>query len=244
MNAFLIIWRREMSACFLAPQAYIALAVFLFMTGLTFFSEVVSNAGEPVSLNSLLFSSILLWLTILVTVISMRLFAEEKRSGTLETLLTLPVTDEAVVLGKYVAAVTFMAIAVLPAFCLPCILMMMSPGIQALEWGGMICGSGAILLLGAMFMALGIVVSLVTGSQIGASILTFCIIWLVLLGGWLISFIPYVPLGVVDYLSITNHLEEFSRGTVDSRPLVLYVSLTVFLLFAGIRILESRHWKK
>ena len=100
MRNFFTIWHRELAGCFLSPVAYVTMVLFMGAAGGTFMTGVIRNEGSQATLPAILYSSIVMWGTVLVTVISMRLFTEEKRSGTIETLMTAPVTEAAVVLGK------------------------------------------------------------------------------------------------------------------------------------------------
>jgi len=243
MRNLFTIWRRELMACFLSPVAYITGVFFLAMTGGTFLLGVFSNTNRSESLPALLYGSIVIWMTFLVTVISMRLFAEEKKSGTIETLLTAPVTDGEVILGKYAGALTFMLLVMLPAVSYIYILSAVGPGLGAVDTGAVVCGGVEVLLLGAMFMAEGLLVSLMTCNQIVAAICCFCAVWVTLLAGWILSVLP-IGLGkVVSVFSVAVHIDDFARGSVDTRPIVLYVSVMLLLLFVATRLLESRRWK-
>jgi ABC-2 type transport system permease protein len=245
MNNILTLWRREMAAYFFSPLAYVTLVVFLLTTSGTFMVGVLRNIGGNEPLASLLFEAVFLWLPILLTVVSMRLFAEEKRSGTIETLMTAPVTDTQVVLGKYAGALTFILLvgflSLSPAF----ILARLSPGIDLVDVDlGSVAGGGAILVLvSALLLAVGLLVSLMTKNQVVSAICTLCAIWLVLMVGWLLSLIPGSPRHLTDYLSITRHIDDFARGSVELSLIVMYLSSTAFVLFSAVRVLESRRWK-
>ena len=242
MRAFLTIWRREMAACFFSPVAYVTMVAFLLISGATFVVGVVRNVGTSETIPSLLFGSAILWLTLLITVISMRLFAEERRSGTLEALMTAPVTERQVVLGKYAGALSFLLIASAPMVGNAFVLSFLIPGAPAIDFGAMAGGSIILALISAFCLSIGLLVSLMTRNQIIAAICSFCAIWFVLLFGWLMSALPFGLEGLADYLSAMNHIEDFVRGSIDTRPLVLYVSGTVFTLFLSVRVLESRRW--
>jgi ABC-2 type transport system permease protein len=245
MRNFLIIWRRELAACFLSPIAYITLIIFLIFAGGTFLFSVLRHEGEAEFISVLAFSSLTLWLTILASVVCMRLFAEEVRQGTLEMLMTIPVTELEIVMGKYAGAITFMCFASIPVICSIPLLAWIAPGmsIHQLDAGAIAGGCGVLFLLINLYTAIGIVFSLLTRNQIVAALATFCFIWFVLLTGWFISFIPWIPSWLINYISITTHVEEWSRGVIDTRGLALLVSITVFLLFVSVRILESKRWK-
>jgi len=239
------LWRRELAACFLSPVAYATLIVFLAACNGTFCVAVLRNVGRPEPLTPLLIASIVLWLPVLITVIAMRLFAEEKRSGALEMLMTAPVTEAEVVLGKYAGALTFATLILMPAIASIFVLARLSPGITVadVDPGALAAGALIVFLLAAFFLAIGLVASLTTRNQIVSAIVCFAAICLALFLGWLISMLPGMPRGLADCLSATDHVEDFSMGLVDVRPVVLYVTATMFLLFVAVHLLEARRWK-
>lgn len=245
MRNFLTIWRREFTACFLSPVAYVTMVVFLAVVNGTFFVGVLKNLGSHESLSALLFSAIFLWLPMLITVITMRLFSEEKRVGTLETLLTAPVSEAQVVMGKYFGALSFILTVVAPTVASVFLLERLSPGITLVDVdvGAVSAGCIILVLCGAFFCALGLLMSLLTTNQVISAICCFAAISLTLLLGWLLSSVPGVPKGVADYVSLTSHVEDFARGWVGIGPPVLCLSGTALLLFAAVAILESRQWK-
>lgn len=243
MRNFLAIWQREWTACFLSPIAYVTMVMFLLLSNWTFWNAVDRRGNESEPLVLLWCMSICLWLPVLITVITMRLFAEEKRSGTIETLLTAPVTEWQVVMGKYAGALSFLIVVVAPALFSIFVLYWMSPGIRDLD-GGAVCGGMLILaLISLLCVALGLLISLLTSHQISAAISCFCGIVLPLLAGYLIRFLPFGSDRLVDYLLLENHLDDFARGAVDLRILALYLSSTLFVLFLCARALEFRKWK-
>jgi len=244
MRNFLVIWRRELLACFLSPVAYVFMVVFLAMTGWVFLQMVEGNVGGHESLAELLFKVIVyFWMPILVTVITMRLFAEEKRSGTMETLLTAPVTERDVVLGKYAGAVSFLYMVTAPAIGFIFILDYFSPGVESVEGVSILTGSLLVALLSAFCVAIGLVISLMTHSQIVAAVCCFCGVLLPLMAGYIASLLPLGSGELSAYLSAHDYLVDFSRGVIDTRPIVLYLAGAGLLVFTAIRILESRRWK-
>jgi ABC-2 type transport system permease protein len=243
MRNLLTIWHRELKACFLSPVAYVSMVLFVMATGSTFLVAVLKNAGSSEPLTSLLFASVVVWMTLLITVISMRLFAEERRSGTIETLMTAPVTEWEVVMGKYAGALTFLVVVTAPVIGSAYVLAALSPGIQAVDAGAMAGGSLILLLVSSFCLSVGLCLSMLTRNQIVAAICVFCAVWGILLFGWLVSFLPLVTSGMAEYLSAMAHIEDFSRGSLDTRPVVMYLSGTAFALFAAVRIFETRRWR-
>ena len=239
-----LIWRRELAANFLSPVAYVFMVVFLAMTGAVFLQLVEGHVSTYAQPPALLYKVLVyFWLPMLVTLVTMRLFAEEKRSGTLEALLTAPVTETEIVLGKYAGALTFLVIATAPAIGYLYILGALSPGITTLDAGAVTAGGLFVFMLAAFCTSIGLVISLTTRNQIVAAICCFCGVLLPLLAGFLVSLFPHTSPELVRYVTLHEHLLAFSRGSIDTRPLVLYLTGTVLMVFLSIRILESRRWK-
>ena len=243
MNKFFTIWRRELTSCFMSPVAYVTMVIFLAVSGWIFVQAAEDKSGSMESIEVLLFVSIFFWVPILTTVISMRLFAEEKRQGTLETLMTAPVTDAQVILGKYAGALSFLYIVVYPAVSYVYILAALSPGVTFIDGGGVMGGCLMLALVSATSVAIGLLVSLVTKNQIVAAICIFCAVWVPFFLRNMASVLPFGSEKALDYVSIETHILDFARGSVDTRPVVLYVSSTVFLLFTAVKLLEIRRWK-
>ena len=243
MRNFFTIWRRELTAYFLSPIAYVTIVIFLSMGGWVFLQAAIAKTGVIESLAVLLFMSILFWLPPLTTVIAMRLFAEEKRMGTIETLMTAPVTDVEIVLGKYAGALSFLLITVLPAASFIYMLTAISPGQNPIDSGGMLGGCLVVVLLSMTAVAIGLMVSILTKNQIVAAICIFCAVCVPFFLKQMASVLPGASDRVLDFLSIESHILDFARGSVNTRVIVLYLSTTVFLLFVSVKLLEIRRWK-
>ena len=243
MSSFFTIWRKELAGCFLSPVAYVTMVLFLSVSSGTFLIGVTGNEGTTTMLTVILYSSVMTWMTVLITVICMRLFSEEKSSGTIEPLMTAPVTETAIVLGKYAGALSFLVIVAMPVIGSVYILAEMSPGITFVDRGALVAGGLMVCLICGFCIAAGLLISLTTRNQIVAAICCFCFAWLVLLMGWLVSNMPVNAESAAKYLGADRHLETFCRGIVDTRPVVLYLSGTAFILFVAVRVLESRRWR-
>lgn len=246
MTAFFALFRRQLSAYFYAPIAYVTLVVFLVVSGLSFCRLVAQSAEESLKIGDLLFGSIYFWLMAIVaiTLITMQVFAEEKRSGTLETLLTAPVTDLQVVAAKYGAAYMFFIMLCAPTALYIVVLRLFSSTLEGLDLVPVATGYVMLLLIGGFFVAFGVFASSLTRSTAVAAMLGFAGISLFFFedhfrfpgrGGW--------DDRVFDYLSTSQHMVDFAQGIVDARPVVLYVSGIVFFLFAAVKAIESRQWK-
>lgn len=239
MRNFLAICRRELAATFLSPVAYVTMLVFLALSGLIFWYAVVTGVGTGEPLPTMLFGGVVFCVTILVTVVSMRLFAEEIRLGSLEALMTAPVTESQVVAGKYAGAFLFLLLTVTLPVGFPFILRAMSPGVASLDYGALLGGYLITVLFAAFALATGLLISLLTRNQIVAAIACFCVVWLALLLGNVAAMAAPGPAEVARYLSAVDHVLAFSRGSVDTRPIALYLSGTAFMLFAAVRVLEA-----
>lgn len=248
MRAFLTIWRKELAAYFLSPIAYVMMIFFQMVLGFSFWMlvNVLSQGAGGASVMRELFSSIFFWIAMLIVVpvLTMRLFAEEKRSGTIETLMTAPVTDAAVVLAKYAGAVAFFVVLWLPTASYAYILRACSPLTSPVDLGPMLGGYAGALLVGAMYLSIGLFCSSLTSNQIVSAIATFALTSLAFFAG----FITFMTTNdavrdATAYVSSVSHMLDFSRGAVDTRPLVFCVSVSAFMVFATIRVIESRKWK-
>ena len=235
MKKVIPIFRREIFAYFFSPMAYIVIAVFLLITGWIFSSEMF--LANDSSLRSV-FSFIPFIFLFFVPAVTMRLLSEERKSGTIELLFTMPISDIEIVLGKYFAGLGLLLVALV--FTLPyafTIIILGEPDI-----GMMITGYLGLILMGASYVAVGTFASTISGSQVISFIIAFLIIFVL----WLINkFLMLVPPAFVQffqYLSIDYHFENISRGVIDSRDIAYYLSLIVFMLSLAKLSLESRKW--
>ncbi len=249
MRAFWTLLRREMASYFYSPMAYIVLVLFLLLMGTGFWmlvSVLVEGPTHESVMRIMLGESMFFWLAMLVVtpLITMRLLAEEKRSGTIESLLTAPVRDTEVVLAKYAGALFFFVFMWAPTIGYIGILRAFGGGGGAWDGGSVLSAYLGVFLIGSFFISVGVFTSSITRNQTIAAMTAFAL----LAGFFLLGFAPYFVREawiqeMTRYLSAVIHMMDFSRGAVDSRPVVLYVSLTVFMLFLTVKVVESRHWK-
>lgn len=249
MRAYRTLVRRELAGFFLSITGYIIVAGAAFLTGFSFWVVIRNLQGQPtpVPVTELFYMTYFFWLILLlaVPVITMRLFAQEKSSGTFETLMTTPVTDIQVVAAKFTAAVVFYMIMWLPL--LACIFILRhyasdSAGFDAGVVGGTFLG---IFLLGCMFVALGCFASALTRSQMTAAMITLVFGVSLFLLSFLASRLPSADWAsqALSRFGLVYQMHDFVRGIIDTRPVVLYLSLTVVFLFMTLRVVESRRWK-
>ena len=245
MSAFLPLWRRELAAYFRTSIGYVAGAFFLAIAGLGLWRQAaqLAQAAAEGDLVQNLFGTPVYWLALLVAtpLLTMRLFAEEHRAGTLETLLAAPVTETQVVLAKFAAAYAAFLLLWLPTLAYAAILRYCGANLPDLDWGPVAAAYLGTALIGALFLALGLLCSLLTRHQAVAAVASLAATGLALSGGRLPFYTHTAPFrDFAAAISATRHVADFAAGIVDTRTVVWYVGGTALLLFVAIRILEAR----
>lgn len=247
MRTFYHLWKKELTGYFLSPVAYVTTVFFLAVMGFIFWllASLLTKGPMGVPVMNLLFGSPFFWMTLLIVapVLTMRLFAEEKRSGTMETLLTAPVSDTAVVLAKFSGVLAFYIIMWLPTIFFVVVLDRYSSVSAPVDFGPVAGGYLGAFLVGAFYLSVGMLCSSLTNSQIIAAISGFAVMILLFFSGFLevVAFHP-VLLDTASYMASHEHMVHFSRGTIDTRPILYYLSGTAFALFATVKVIESRRW--
>ena len=251
MRVYWTLVRRELAGFFLSLSGYVIIAAALFLMGYSFVI-ILGKLQKPLPMSmpvtELFYNTQFFWLLLLLTtpVITMRLFALEKFSGTFETLMTTPVTDFQVVAAKFTAAILFYLLMWLPM--LGCLLVVhhYAGGTDVLD-GGVVGGTLlGILLLGGLFISLGCCASALTRSQVIAAMISLVFGASVFLLGYLANHPPAQETWqsqVLGCFDLFKQMRDFARGVMDTRPMVLLVSLTLFFLFLTLRVVESRRWK-
>jgi ABC-2 type transport system permease protein len=250
MGAYWTLTRRELTSYFLSMTGYVIIAAAMFLLGFSFIVLLVKLQNEPTSMpvTELFYITPFFWLVLLLStpVITMRVFALEKFSGTFETLMTAPVSDLQVVLAKFTAAMFFYAVMWLPLLACLLVVQHYTSDPNALDAGVVASTFIGILLLGGLFVSLGCCASALTRSQVTAVMISLGFGATLFLLGVLASQFPIKAdweAQVLSSLSFFEQMHDFARGVIDTRPVVLYLSLTLFFLFLNLRILESRRWK-
>ena len=244
MRCVLTILWRDLKAVFVSPVAYVVMVVFLAVTGWVFLQMVEGHHGAMEPLPVLMFKvMVFFWLPALAAVITMRSFADEKRLGTIETLMTSPIADSQIVLGKFFAAWIFLLLITLPALLNLWLLAWISPVLDEIDSGAVAGGVMIYIILSGMCVSAGLLASLCTKNQIVAFITCFASVLLAILSGEALAAMPYWAGGNLDALVLSKQVVDFSRGIIDSRPLVIYASATVWLLFLNVRLLEWSRWR-
>ncbi|MFC1461504.1 ABC transporter permease [Verrucomicrobiota bacterium] len=246
MKAFASLFRRQLTAYFYSPMAYVTMAIFLVVSGLSFFRMILQSLEQRMQIGDLMFGSVFFWFVVLVaiTLITMHLFAEEKRIGTIEVLLTAPVTDTQVVMAKYFGALTFFVLVCTPTVLYVVIIRVFCLNVGSLDIVPVITGYFVFLLISACCIAFGLFVSSLTRSQVVAGMICFAGICMAFFSD---SF-QYIAPGrsveiILGQVSSVQHIMDFSQGIVDTRPVVLYLSGAIFFLFATVKVIEARQWK-
>ena len=235
MKKVIPIFRREIFAYFFSPMAYIVISVFLLLTGWFFTSELF--LADDSSLRSV-FSIIPFIFIFFAPAITMRLLSEERKSGTIELLVTMPITDLEIVLGKYFAGLGLLVVALL--FTLPYALTILVLGKP--DMGMLVTGYLGLILMGASYISVGVFASTISKNQVVSFIIAFMIIFILFLINKFLPVMPPYLVPLLQYLSIDYHFTNISRGVIDSRDLVYYLSLIVFMLSLAKLSLESRKW--
>lgn len=236
MMAAFVIAGRELSSFFRIPVGWVVISLFLLLTGVVF-GLFLLQPGAPASLRG--FFSISTWLLLpIAPAITMRLLSEELRSGTIEPLMTSPVPDAAIVLGKYAAALAFLCLMMAPTLIYPAILFSVSD--PRPDPGPILAGYLSLLLVGSAYIAVGLFASALTSNQTLAFIGTLLFLLLLLL----LSRADHpVAAAVVHHLSIQRRINDFARGLIDTSHIVFFVAWSVWFVVLALVALQSRRWR-
>ncbi len=250
MRAYWTLVSRELGGYFLSMTGYVIVSAVTFLIGFSFVVLLVNLQHEPTAMpvTELFYNTALFWVILLLStpLITMRLFALEKFSGTFEALMTTPVADVQVVLAKYSAAMLFYLSTWLPLVACLLVVQHYTSDPTALELGTLASTFLGIALLGSLFISLGACASALTRSQVTAAMISLVFGVSLFLVGVLASAVPRQSAWqsqVLGALGFFEQMHDFARGIVDTRPVLLYLSLTALFLFLTLRVVESRRWK-
>ncbi len=254
MKNMWIICRKELRSYFVSPVAYVLLVMFALIFGwffwnmlgaFVFYSMASQMRGEmmPMNINEQIIRGLLGNMNVVglffIPVITMRLFAEEKRNGTIELLATSPIRDVEVILGKWLAAVALYAgMLLLAGLNVAFIFKYGNP-----DWKPLVVGYLGLLLQAAGLLAIGTFISSLTKNQIIAGAATFSVCLLIFVLGWASGYETSTWAQVLSYMSVTTHMESFAKGVLDSKDAVYYVTVIFLGLFLTARSLESLRWR-
>ena len=241
MPNILVIAKRELQSYFVSPIAYVAIAVYLIICGFIFALDMNGMAQygiSPTLQNQ--FSTMIFLLLLFAPALTMRLLAEEQRMGTLELLLTSPVLDWEVVLGKFLASLGVLLLTIVIAFAYG--LMLLAYGNADL--GPMAAGYLGLFLSGGALLSIGVLASAMTQNQVVAAVISVVvnlILWIISAGSQMLSNVTATQ--ALTQLGFFEHTTNFWRGIIDTNDVVYFVTLMALALFLATRILETRRWR-
>jgi ABC-2 type transport system permease protein len=253
MTNILAIIRKEWRGYFASPVGYVVIGMYaivfgyFYTVGLSWFirqsMQGPQMGGGPMNINQQMIRYVFLNSTVIflfvVPLITMRTYAEEKRSGTIELLMTSPITDLQIVTGKFFGAMSlYVAMLGITAIHIAVLFFYGSP-----EWKPILTGYLGLLLLGGCFVSVGLFFSSLTKNQIVAGMFTFAVLLLLWVIDWVGSFAGPTLEKLTTYLSLTGHVEDFLRGVVDSQHVVYYLSFITFGLFLTAKAVDSERWR-
>ena len=253
MSNALAIAHKEMKSYFSSPIAYIVIGLWALMYGyffvalLSFFVRQSMQMGQfgPQSMNvnqqliKPLLQNVTILILFLMPMVTMRTYSEEKRSGTIELLLTSPVTDFQIIVGKFLGAMALYGVLLLVT--LPHILLLFLYGQP--EWKPIVTAYVGLMLLGGCFISVGLLISSLTRNQIVAGISTFAVFLLLWIITWIGSFTGPTVDKLTTYLSIIDHWDDFGKGVIDTTHFIYYLSFIAFGLFLTAKSVDTERWR-
>ena len=250
MRNILTIAGKELRGYFVSPMGWVVMGFFALLFGYFFYahldyfvSESMRSQGAPVNVNQVLIRGVLgnasVITLFLLPMITMRTYAEEKRSGTIELLLTSPITDVQIVLGKFLGAIGFYA-ALLGVTLLNIAILFIFGNPEVMP---VVTGYLGLFLQGSCLISLGLFISSTTKNQVVAGAATFVVALLLWIVSWLGSSFGPNTAAVLSYLSITEHFEDFSKGIIDTKHALYYLSVIAFGLFLTVKSVDTERWR-
>jgi ABC-2 type transport system permease protein len=254
MSNILAIAQKELRSYFASPIAYVTIGFFallygyFYAVGLAFFVRQSMQmgqfgGGQSVNINQMMIRNVVQNVTILVLflmpMVTMRTYAEEKRSGTIELLLTSPLTDFQIILGKFLGALALWAVMLAVSLIHMGVLFIYGNP----EWKPIATAYLGLLLFGACFISVGLFISSLTKNQIVAGMVTFAVFLFLWIINWIGSFSGPTVNSLTEYLSVINHFDDFSKGIIDTTHLIYYFSVITFGLFMTARSVDSERWR-
>lgn len=252
MRNVLAIADKELRSYFASPIAYILIGFFLLPFGVFFYLYLnnfvkqglqMAQFGGAMNVNQQVVRYVLQNASVIILfimpMITMRTYSEEKRSGTIELLLTSPITDLEIILGKFFGALgLYIAILAVTMLYMAILFVYGNP-----EWRPLLAGYLGLLLMGAAFISIGLLVSSTTNNQISAGVITFVVFLLFWIIGWFADTAGPTVGPITSWLSITEHFDDFSKGIIDTKHVVYYLSLITFGLFLSAKSVDSERWR-
>jgi ABC-2 type transport system permease protein len=254
MKNVLLICFKEFKGYFVSPIGYAVMALFAFIFGITFYTNTsrmvqlgfrsqMMGQQQPMSVNDMVIGPLLGFAgtiaLFLIPMVTMRLIAEEKRNGTIELLLTSPIKDIEIILGKWLGALLlYLCVLGMSALNIGMLFLWSKPDLKPV-----LVAYLGLLLQGGCLLAIGIFLSTMTKNQIVAGGVTFFLSLLLWILNYILEFVAGTFWQFLNYLSLTTHMENFSKGVVDSKDVIFYVTMIFFFLFLTSRSMESLRWR-
>jgi ABC-2 type transport system permease protein len=253
MRNTLAIAQRELNAYFASPIAYVLIGFFALLFGWFFYVPLAyfqqqsmnmgMNPGQALNINQMLVGPTLMNTTVIMLflfpLITMRTYSEEKRSGTIELLLTSPVTDVQIILGKFLGAMLLYAAMLAITLIHVGILFIYGEP----EWKPIATGYLGLLLMGGSFLSLGLFISSLTKNQIVAGIATFAVFLMLWVVNWIGTFVGPTMQTILTHLSLTDHFDDFAKVIIDTKHVIYYLSFMAFGLFLTAKSVDSERWR-
>jgi ABC-2 type transport system permease protein len=236
MTNSITVFKREMISYFYSPIAYIVIAVFLLSSGY-FFARILALTQQATLMYSLANTQVIL--SILTPVITMKLLAEEAKTGTIEMLLTAPVTDFEVVFGKFLAALFLYLVMLAPTL----LYVVFLGWVGEPDMGSIISSYIGLALMGSMFVSVGLLMSALTKNQIVAGVMGIVALVILFYLGYAVSGTEGWYVAALQYVGTYDHWESFTKGLVDTKDVVYYISITGLCIFITVRTVESGKWR-
>lgn len=253
MRNIIAIADKELRSYFASPIAYIIIGLFSLLFGWFFYmyltvfvrqsEQMMQFGGGAANINQQMIAGVLLNSSVIILfvmpMITMRTYSEEKRSGTIELLLTSPITDLQIILGKFFGAFgLYVAMLLVTMLYMGILFYFGNP-----EWRPIVAGYLGLLLLGGCFISAGLLISSTTKNQIVAGIATFAVFLMLWVISWIGESSGPTTQAIVSYLSITEHFDDFARGIIDTKHVVYYLSFITFGLFLTAKSVDSERWR-
>jgi ABC-2 type transport system permease protein len=257
MSNVLAIAHKELKSYFSSPIAYIAIGMWALLYGWFFVAILgyfvrqsmqmnqfgMQGGPQAMNINQQMIRPLLQNVTILILflmpMVTMRTYSEEKRSGTIELLLTSPITDVQIILGKFLGAMgLYAAMLAVTLIHLGILFLYGNP-----EWKPILTGYVGLFLMGACFLSVGMLISSLTKNQVVAGMVTFAVFLMLWVINWIGSFVGPTAQAVLSHLSITEHYDDFARGVLDTKHLVYYLSFIGLGLFLTAKSVDSERWR-
>ena len=244
--------RKELRSYFASPIGYVIVGLFALLFGYFFYaylgffvrsSEQMMQSGRTPNVNQDMIRGVLLNSAVIILfimpMITMRTYSEEKRSGTIELLLTSPLTDVQIILGKFLGAMGLYAVMLAVTLVYIAILFFLGNP----EWKPVLAGYLGLLLMGGCFVSVGLLISSLTKNQIVAGVVTFAVFLMLWVINWIGENSGPTTREIVSYLSITEHFDDFARGVIDTKHVIYYLSFITFGLFLTAKSVDSERWR-